>query len=114
MLRSSFLLEYIKGCLLKTIKIAFYKLDAYKSRKKQAHFRFKTFQELLLELASKLDGDKNRQVISTNNSGLETSIWFDFINEKEYFDFKDIYYFLLAKDVPSIMKEYKSGMSPIN
>jgi len=92
---------------MKTIKIAFYKLEAKTNRKLQSHFMYKSFHESLDELATKLDGDTNRQVIDTNNNGLETSIWFDYLNEGKYFNFDNIYYFLLAKDVSSIMKEDK-------
>ncbi|WP_324171140.1 hypothetical protein [Sulfurimonas sp.] len=94
---------------MKTIKIAFYKLESKINRKRQSYFMYKSFQESLNELATKLDGDTNRQVIDTNKNGLETSIWFDYINEKEYFNFDNIYYFLLAKDVSSIMKEDKKN-----
>jgi len=94
---------------MKLIKIAFYKLDSKSNRKKQKGFLFKSFEEMLVELASKLDGNTNRQVVEIDKNGLETSIWFDCFNEKKYFQFENKFYFLLAKDVISIMKEDKKN-----
>jgi len=68
---------------------------------------YRSFEDLLKDLASRLEGDANKQVIDIGNNGLETSIWFDCFNEKGFFEFQNGYYFLLAKDVPSIMKEDK-------
>lgn len=92
---------------MKLIKIALYKLEPSTNRKKQQNFIYSDFSDMLKELAKKLDGNTNRQVIEIDNNGLETSIWFDYLNENKYFDFNNICYFLLAKDVASIMKEDK-------
>lgn len=92
---------------MKSIKIAFYELDSKKDKKGQANFLFNSFPDMLKELSSKLDDIKNKQVIDVDKNGLETSIWFDCFDEQKYFNFGDIYYFLLTKDVISIMKENK-------
>jgi hypothetical protein len=90
---------------MKTIKVAFYHLEPKIDKSGQKHFMYKSFEDSMRDLATKLDGNTNRQVIDINNNGLETSIWFDYFNEKKYFNFNNICYFLLAKDVSSIMKE---------
>jgi len=92
---------------MKSIKIALYQLEPKKDRKKQQMFIYSDFSDMLKRLAEKLDGNTNRQVIETDSNGLETSIWFDYLNENEYFGFNNTYYFLLAKDIGSIMKEDK-------
>lgn len=92
---------------MKSIKIALYKLEPKKDRKKQQTFIYSDFSDMLKSLAEKLDGNTNRQVIEIDSNGLETSIWFDYLNENKYFDFNNTCYFLLAKDIASIMKEDK-------
>lgn len=92
---------------MKSIKIALYKLEPKQDRKKQQILIYSDFSDMLKELAKKLDGNTNRQVIEIDNNGLETSIWFDYLNENKYFDFNNTCYFLLAKDIGSIMKEDK-------
>jgi len=97
---------------MKTIKIAFYRLTeakAKQNRKVQSIMHYSAFGELLKKLAQQLDGDANKQVVDIGNNGLETSIWFDCFNETDFFKFQEYYYFLLAKDVPSIMKEDKKN-----
>ncbi len=89
---------------MKTIKVAFYKVKILEGK-----LPFYTFEELMKELATKLDGDTNKQVIDINSNGLETSIWFDYLNHSKEFGYKDKLYFLLAKDVNSIMKEDKKN-----
>lgn len=93
---------------MKTLKIALYKLEPSTDRKKQQKFSFQNFEDMLVELAKKLEGNTNRQVIEIDKNQLETSIWFDYLNESKYFDFNNACYFLLAKDISSIMKEDKN------
>jgi len=88
---------------MKIITIAFYKLE------EDNRLELTTFTEKLKELSTYLDGDTNRQVIDINKNKLETSIWFDSFNEEKYFNSKDLTYFLLAKDVNSLMKEDKKN-----
>jgi len=90
--------------MTKTIKIAFYKVEFLKDK-----LPLYSFEELLKDLATYLDGDTNRQVIDVDSNGLETSIWFDYLNHKDKFSFDEQIYFLLAKDVKSIMKEDKKN-----
>jgi len=92
--------------MTKTIKIAFYKVEVLKDK-----LPLYSFQELLKDLATYLDGDTNRQVIDVDSNGLETSIWFDYLNHKDKFFFDKQIYFLLAKDVKSIMKEDKKTIN---
>ena len=98
----------------KILTIKFYKLDYIKLTKnsKQSEIDFSNeikFEKHLNELAKDLDGNYESQIVEIGKDNLETSIWFDFLNEKKFFKFEETkyYYFLLAKDVKSLMKEDK-------
>lgn len=91
----------------KSIKVAFYKVEIFSS-KKQKSLKLYSFEELIKELTTVLDEEDNNQIIESKN-GLETSIWFDYLNYFEKFNLQDCncIYFLLAKDVKSLMEEDK-------
>lgn len=93
----------------KSIKVAFYKVEIFSS-KNQKSLKLYSFEELMKELTTILDGEDNNQIIESKN-GLETSIWFDYLNYFEKFNLQDCkrIYFLLAKDVKSLMEEDKKN-----
>jgi len=85
----------------KILTIKFYELD------NNINNELYLFEEQLNKLAKDLDGNYESQIVEIGKDNLETSIWFDFLNEKKFFKFEETkyYYFLLAKDVKSLMKE---------
>jgi len=95
----------------KTIKVAFYRISITlkKDRDKSQKLPLYTFRDVLKQLASKLDGNNNKQIITLENNELETSIWFDSFNHKNIRKdiCKNCIAFLLAKDVLSVMEEDK-------